>query len=290
MNNLAWGYQATGKLDQAVPLYEECLKLRKAKIGADHPNTHLTMYNLASAYRVTGKLDQSVLLFEECLKFSKAQSGADHPGTLTTMNELATTYTAAGKLEKALELFEQAATSIEKGGFRYPYTPLLIRNTINTYERDKQFDKAEGWRRKWLAVVKDRSGADSLPYADELAGLGSNLSRQGKFADAEQVLLECLTIREKKRAVAWFIFEAQSRLGAARLGQKKYADAEEALLKGYEGMKRQKVVSAQFRVRLLEAAEDLVKLYEAMDKKDEAARWRKEVEALKAASKPPAKP
>ena len=39
MNNLAMGYRDAGKLDQALPLFEETLKLRKAKLGPDDPDT-----------------------------------------------------------------------------------------------------------------------------------------------------------------------------------------------------------------------------------------------------------
>ena len=51
MNNLAAGYQAAGKLDLALPLFEETLKLTKAKLGPDHPDTLISMNNLAVAYR-----------------------------------------------------------------------------------------------------------------------------------------------------------------------------------------------------------------------------------------------
>ena len=47
MNNLATGYQAAGKLDLALPLFEQTLKLRKAKLGPDHPDTLTSMNNLA---------------------------------------------------------------------------------------------------------------------------------------------------------------------------------------------------------------------------------------------------
>jgi hypothetical protein len=41
---------------------------------------------------------------------------------------------------------------------------------IDCHERLQQFDRAEAWRRKWVSVVKERSGADSIPYATECAG------------------------------------------------------------------------------------------------------------------------
>ena len=68
------------------------------------------------------------------------------------------------------------------------------------------------------------------------------------------------------------------------MGQKKYADAEPLLLAGYEGMKqREKAIPPQGKIRIPEAIERLVQLYEATDKKDDAARWRKELEAIRAA-------
>jgi eukaryotic-like serine/threonine-protein kinase len=60
------------------------------------------------------------------------------------------------------------------------------------------------------------------------------------------------------------------------LGQKTIADAEPLLLAGYEQMKhREAKIPPQGKVRILEAIEHLVQLYDAMDKKDEVAKWRK---------------
>jgi hypothetical protein len=76
------------------------------------------------------------------------------------------------------------------------------------------------------------------------------------------------------------VFNAKSMLGAALFGQKKYAEAEPLLLAGYAGMKeRENTIPPIGKDRLPEAAERLVQLYDAMGKKDEAAKWRREVEA-----------
>jgi hypothetical protein len=73
-------------------------------------------------------------------------------------------------------------------------------------------------------------------------------------------------------------------LGDALLGQKKYAKAETLLLAGYQGLKqREATIPQPFRKgRLAEALERLVELYEATGKEDEAAKWRKELDAAKA--------
>ena len=89
MNNLAGRTRPPGSCDQALPLFEETLKLVKAKLGPDHPDTLTSMNNLASAYQAAGKLDQALPLFEETLKLRKAKLGPDHPDTLISMNNLA---------------------------------------------------------------------------------------------------------------------------------------------------------------------------------------------------------
>ena len=162
--------------------------------------------------------------------------GADHPDTLNTLASLAAAYHLAGKPEQALPLFEQAAAGLEKRRFQHEYAGTIIPNTIAAYEKARQYDKAESWRRKWLAVVKQRAGARSPDYAGELAGLGSNLLQQKKWADAEAVLRESLPIQEKQAPGAWATSHTQSLLGGALLGQEKYAEAEPLVVKGFEGM------------------------------------------------------
>ena len=54
------------------------------------------------------------------------------------------------------------------------------------------------------------------------------------LAAAEPLLRESLAISAKQAPDAWFTFNTQALLGGALLGQKKYAEAEPLLLRGYE--------------------------------------------------------
>ena len=71
-------------------------------------------------------------------------------------------YRAAGRLDLALPLFEEAAAGIEKRRFQHEHARGIINNLAYCLEQLKQFDQAELWRRKWLAVVKERAGTDSV--------------------------------------------------------------------------------------------------------------------------------
>jgi hypothetical protein len=88
-------------------------------------------------------------------------------------------------------------------------------------------------------------------------------------------LRDCLKVRQQKQPDVWTTFNTQSMLGGSLLGQKKYAEAEPLLLEGYQGMKqREAQIPKAGQARLGEALDRLVELYEAWDKKAEAAKWR----------------
>ena len=66
-----------------------------------------------------------------------------------------------------------------------------------------------------------------------------------------------------------------SLLGGALLGQGRYAEAEPLVVAGYEGMKaREARIAVPERSRLREAAERVVRLYEAWGKPEQAAAWK----------------
>ena len=67
MNNLAMGYQEAGKLDLALPLFEETLTRIKAKLGPDHPNTVSIMNNVGTAYLRVGQNAKAEPFLRECL-------------------------------------------------------------------------------------------------------------------------------------------------------------------------------------------------------------------------------
>jgi hypothetical protein len=157
-------------------------------------------------------------------------------------------------------------------------------NLGKAYVDARQGAKAATTLVAFVDASRKRAPKDSPPFAGLLAQVSLELLGCGQAAAAEPLLRECLAIREKTLPDDWTTFNTTSMLGGALLGQKKYADAEPLLLAGYQGMKqREKAIPAAGLVYLTEAVDRLVQLYEATGKPDEAARWRKEREALQAA-------
>jgi tetratricopeptide (TPR) repeat protein len=290
MNNLAVAYQNAGNLVLAIPLYEQELDKRRAMLGTDHPLTLVSMNNLAVAYQTAGKLDLAIQLFKQTLEKRVAILGPDHSTTLASMNNLAKAYQAAGKLDQAIPLFEQTLEKQKAAlGPERPDKLLSMNNLAGAYEQAKQPAKAEPLRRDLVARQRKASGDESVETAGALASLGENLLQQGKWAQAEVVTRESLTIRDKTMPDDWRTFDTRSALGGILLSQGRYAEAAPLLLQGYEGMKqREGRISPADRIRLIEVLERLVKLYEATNQKDKADEWRNRLdEARKAAEKKP---
>ncbi len=279
MNNVALVQEALGHTNLAIPLLEETLKLCRAKLGPDHAHTIQVMNNLAHGYIIVGKNDLAVPLLEEMLKRSKEGLGGDHPKTITGMNNLALAYQSIGKLDLAVPLFEEMTKLIKaKLGPDHPNTFASVSNWAGALDATGQYARAEPLYRENLELIKKKVGPDHPRLASAMADLGSNLIRQQKWSDAEPVVRACLAIREKNQPDVWTTFNTKSLVGAILLGQKKYAEAEPLLLAGYEGIKqREGKLRHQDKIRLTEALERLVKLYDAWDKKDKADEWRKKL-------------
>jgi serine/threonine protein kinase len=290
MGTLAQAYQESGNLGLAVPLYEETLGLMKARLGADHPHTVITMGSLAGAYWQRKQLDKSVPLFEECYQWQLARFGRDDPGTYQVRYFLGINYSDAGRFKEAIPLLEESLQATKNNPALVADGPKTGMALLDAYAKSGEKDKFHALLSEQLTEARSVIPKGTPMLAGTLAHFGLALLEQQEWNQAESLLRECLAIREATEPDSWTTFNTKSLLGGALLGQNNYDEAEPLLLAGYEGMKqRETSIPEQGKVRILEAIVRLVQLYEATDKKDAAANWQRELEAMNAAQKVHAK-
>ena len=94
-------YQAAGRLEEAISLFERSLGDYERVLGRDHLDTLTSRSILASAYQAAGRLDEAIPLFERSLADLKRVLGPDHLYALTTRSILASAYKDAGRLDEA---------------------------------------------------------------------------------------------------------------------------------------------------------------------------------------------
>ena len=275
-NNLAAAYQMTGRTAEAIRLHEETLRLSQAKLGPDHPGTLSSRSNLANTYRDAGRTAEAIRLHEETLRLREAKLGPEHPDTLSSRNGLAVAYRDAGRVGEAIRLHQETLRLREaKLGPDHPDTLNTRSHLAESYEKVGRWSEAESLRRDMLAYRRRVEKPESPPFAGELASLGANLLKQANWSEAEPVLRECLVIRDKVMPDHWLRFNTMSLLGGALLGQGHYAKAEPLIVGGYEGLRaRAARIPPQARIRLPEAAERLIRLYEAWGQPAKASAWK----------------
>ncbi len=271
MWKLAIHYHTTSQPEKALPHFEGVYKSRKAKLGADAPDTLDSMRDLGACYWTLRRLDKSVPLFEELLSIHQKKSGRNDPDTQRTLANLGVNYKDAGRVAEAIPLLEEAYQASKKlPALRFVGTQLL-----DAYAKAGKPAEAHKLIDELLADARKSLPKDSPQLAQLLAPFGLTLLEMKGFAEAEPLLRECLVIREKSQPDVWSTFNTQSMLGGALLGQKKYADAEPLLVKGYEGLKaREKAIPPQADTRIPQALDRLVELYTATDKPDEAKKYK----------------
>ncbi|MEX2218523.1 MAG: tetratricopeptide repeat protein [Phycisphaerales bacterium] len=285
LNSLAVLYYYQDEFAQAEPLFKRVIAIYEKAYGPDHPDLLSFRGNLAALYRSQGRLDKSVPLFEEVLKAQEVKLGRQHPNTLRNVAQLGANYRDAGRLAEAIPLLEEAYRA---SNHHSPRSWVGV-ELLDAYSRAADPSKPESTARA-MALVQELLGAaratlpkDSPELAGQLALFGPHLLTLKAWDEAEPLIREALTTREARAPDDWRTFHTKSMLGGALLGQSNLADAERLLLDGYRGMKEREVaIPPQRKVRILEALERLVRLYEAKGNETEAAAWRSKLEAARA--------
>jgi serine/threonine protein kinase/tetratricopeptide (TPR) repeat protein len=286
MNNLADAYRAAQRTDDAIALQERALERIRAKLGASHPNTLGSMNVLALAYNDAGRSADAIGLLEEVLRLGETTLGPGHPTTLKTNYRLARIYLDTGRAAKARPLLERAVKQAgEKLGADNPIT------LSGMYSLAVMHQGAGAWGeavRILQEVVRLRHAKLGPRHVDTLLSMNAladaHLDGQ-QWAQAESTARECLDLYATVMPDDWRRFRTMSQLGAALLGQKKYAEAEPLLIGGYEGLKaREAKIQVPAKKRLAEAAGRIVELYEAWGKPDRAAEWRDKLRPAPAAT------
>jgi serine/threonine protein kinase/tetratricopeptide (TPR) repeat protein len=270
------------KYAEAEGLFDEALAKAKSKLGPDHLTTWSATGQLALLYQDTNRLPQAIALHEKAIRWAKGQSGPVATWKAAWTHDLASDYQRVGRWSEAVALYEEAIRLL-KGMDAYTFVgPAWTNDLAAAYQDSGKPAQAESLYREVLEFNRQKDGPQSAAAGAALANLGQNLIKQQKYADAEASLREALTILEQKQSDGWRTFYSQSLLGGSLLGLNKYSEAEPLLLKGYEGMKRREnKIPTIDKVHLTDARERLVRLYDALNKPNEASKWRKEAEVAK---------
>ncbi|MEL6425496.1 MAG: tetratricopeptide repeat protein, partial [Pseudomonadota bacterium] len=72
---------ATGRYDEAEPLYTQAIEIDRNTIGEEHPDFATHLNNLAGLYGLTGRYDEAEPLYTQAIEILEATLGPEHPTT-----------------------------------------------------------------------------------------------------------------------------------------------------------------------------------------------------------------
>jgi eukaryotic-like serine/threonine-protein kinase len=288
IDDLASDYASEGKFPQAVALLRQALEIQRRILGTEHNSTLLTMNNLAANYVRQGEYQRAEALLGEALEIERRLLGPEHYYTLISMSELAESYGLRGEYAQAGDLFNRTLDTQRRAlGPEQPDTLGTVSAFAAMYQREGKYVLAEKYAAQALAGWRHASALENEDTMEAAADLALAYQSQGKFSDSEPLAREAAEFYQKERPDDWQGFGAGSLLGASLAGQKKYAEAEPLLLRGYQGMlQRKERIKAADRYYLERAREWIFELYQAWGKPGKAAEWRQQIKQTKIAAPP----
>jgi tetratricopeptide (TPR) repeat protein len=197
-NSLAAAYQAAGRADDAIRLFQQTLVSRVRLLGPGHPDTQTSQNNLAAAYQDAGRVAEAILLFELTLAARERLLGVGHPSTLNSQGNLAAAYRDAGQTDDAISLLEQTLSGRERLlGTDHPDT-LSSRNSLaNAYRDAGRAAEAVSLMEQTVAVRERLLGADHAKTLASRNNLAAAYRDAGRIDDAVPLFERTLAARER---------------------------------------------------------------------------------------------
>jgi tetratricopeptide (TPR) repeat protein len=187
-----------GQYADAEPLHKLALAICEQHLGAEHPDTAMSLNNLALLCQDQGKYEQAELLHQRALTIFEQHLGAEHPNTAMSLNNLANFCQDQGKYEQAEPLYQRALSIYEQHlGAEHPDIARSLNNLGCLYRDQGKYEQAEPLYQRALSIREQHLGAEHPNTAQCLNNLATLYWYQGIYEQAESLYQRALAIYEQ---------------------------------------------------------------------------------------------
>ncbi len=200
LNNLAGIMSDKGNYARAEELYKKSLNLNKKIYGEEHPEVATSLSNLGVLYERWGKYNTAEPLLKSALEMRTKLLGEDHPNAVTSINIYASLMLKTEKYKESVELYRKSLSlRIKLLGDDHPLTAGAFLGLGNALIEIDSLKKAEEKIKHGIDIYKNKLPRDhwNVSYGESL--LGKCYTREGRFRDAEEVLLKAYQNLLQKR-------------------------------------------------------------------------------------------
>lgn len=200
--NLATSHLHLGEAEEAEGLYREALALRRRSLGDRHPKVADSLNSLGLSLAGRGQYAKAANLYEEALKILHATEGESYPAFAYILQNQANLFAKQGSQEAAEKASREALWVWQQNlGEQHPQVGHGWFNLGGVLMAKGDLVSAEDALRRARANWRQ-----SLPghwrVAESDSQLATCLMRQGKYADAEPLLISSYTALRDEPAVS----------------------------------------------------------------------------------------
>ncbi len=239
-NTLGMTYWYLGLFNAAGPHLEKAYRIRKARLGEDHPDTLTSLHCLAMLRWKQGKVDTAVPLWRQALEGRRRVLGPEHEDTLWTQLHLGSFLWELDERGTAEAILREAIQSCKHIlGPEHPHTLYGQHDlAICLWEKGEQ-EEAERLCRLTLEGRERVLGPDHPDTLRTMGRLGGFLADRSKFKEAEALCRKSLESRRRilgpeHLETLWSEWYLGNLLGQ----EGKYAEAENILRHSLEVCRR----------------------------------------------------
>jgi tetratricopeptide (TPR) repeat protein len=238
--NFAFVLSENGYWKEAEKLEVDVMETRARVLGAEHPETLVSMMNLASTYSSMGWLKKALDLEAKVVEARRRVLGAEHPETLLSMGNLAATYWRQGQYKEAEELQVDGLEATKRMfGAEHPETLVCMNNLASTYRKQKKLKEAEKLEVDALEARRRVFGTEHPTTLISMSNLASTYRQQGKLKEAEDLEVEVMEAMKRVLGAEHpDTLISMGNLAATYLSQGKLKEAEKLMVDVVDAKRR----------------------------------------------------
>lgn len=275
---LAGAHFSAGHYEASRAINERLLPMYRQIYGERHPRVAGTLMTLGQIQHDLGHYRGAEGFERQALEIDREWYGNDSPETATDLTIFARTLVFENRFDEAVDLLQQSLTIKERVfGKVHPAVASSLNDLGNAASKQGKYDLAEEYFQREADIYRSVYGEHHYLFATALSNLGSVYMGRQEWAHAQEIFRKVIPIYVKSQSAQHINTGiARTKLGRTLLRQNRYAEAETETRAGYDILVTQMDPKVSW---LVNARKDLVEEYVALNRLDEAARFRAEITA-----------
>jgi serine/threonine-protein kinase len=281
MSELANTHFYAGHFDVCESLNRRILAMNRQLFGDRHPHVADDLINLGAVQFERGRYAEAEQFYRQGLDIIRSWYGKEHHKTASAMTMLGRALVSQEKLDEGSAVMQEAFSIQERVyGKVHPRVASALNELGRVAQQQGRLDDAQKYFNRMADIYKTVYNDKHYYIGIALSNLAGVHVDRKEYVRAEQLYRDVLRrYGETLSPGHQLVGIAKVRLGRALLRQQRYPEAETDILAGYEILMKQSSPPARW---LQFAQEDLVKLYEALNQPDKAAKFRWELSSTAA--------